>query len=513
MHHPVKLQVQASNNLTENVRYQEALERLCDARFASRLFTQDHTLWGPEAEEEASKRLGWIMSPERVSQVLAQFSAEHKNLFERQRFILCGMGGSSLAPELFAIFGGKKELSVLDATHPQQVRETIGADEDLAHTLFIVSSKSGSTVETRSHLATAVERLRKAGLCCAEHILIITDPGSALAEFAAKEFNPPLPTVFADPNVGGRYSAFTSFGVVPAALAQVPIEKLAQQAQESAKEFSCDTVTNPALVLAAAVYAGCAEGFAFEIAPEDEIEQALGEWIEQLVAESTGKEGTGVLPIVVSPQQVRCTGARVLFRAPAQDLDGAIMCEAPLGVQLLLWEVATCALGFLYGVNPFDQPDVESTKVAARKILKEGSAAGKEAETSAPEVKHIEEAAEMIIREARTDRYDHIALQAYLPRNKANRQALLALQSSLAQSLHLPVSIGFGPRFLHSTGQFHKGGAGCGFFAQFVEEAPEDLPIGADVTNLFGNLCRAQADGDAQVLTERGNRVLRLYLC
>jgi len=378
---------------------------------ASRISRQDPTLWGPAAEPEASVRLGWTdvfaaSRPlvEQVSRLRAELAAEGVD-----RVALCGMGGSSLAPEVITKTAGVP-LVVLDSTDPNQVRRAVS--QDIARTVVVVSSKSGSTVETDSQRRAFEQAFTDAGIAAAGRIVIVTDPGSPL-EAASKEAG--YRAIFnADPDVGGRFSALTAFGIVPSGLAGADVGALLDDAEAVADLLSQDAEGNPALVLGAAM-AGTTSARRDKLVFVDQGSGMAGfaDWAEQLIAESTGKEGTGVLPVVVEgPEAPEVTseaddvlvvrlvgterdesssidaevdaaaeeggaealdepriGSTSLSEGASEAARAQVTVAGPLGAQLLLWEYATSVAGRLLGVNPFDQPDVESAKKAARGLL------------------------------------------------------------------------------------------------------------------------------------------------
>lgn len=493
------------------------VEQLVADRVASRLFAGDAALWGEEAEPEASIRLGWTDFAARAAETIAAAESLRNELHANgvDRIVLCGMGGSSLAPEVIAA-RAKAPLAVLDSTHPEQVRRALGGD--LSRTAVVVSSKSGSTIETRSHRAAFEAAFRDAGIDPAERVIVVTDPGSPL-EASALEAGQRV--FLADPNVGGRYSALTAFGLVPASLAGVDARALVAEAETVRETLAEDSAANPALQLAAAIASGLPERYALAIAPASSSDEAagwgLGEWVEQLIAESTGKEGRGVLPVPLS------SGAPELLGIPPRTaglvtvsagsstgsaqppVHGTALVAASLGAQFLVWETATAVLGRLMGINPFDQPDVESAKVAARAVLN----AGAPTDDRVPVV-DAPQAAEIIAQVRASVTPDgYLSVQAYLDREGDAALSISALRNSLAEALGVPVTLGWGPRFLHSTGQLHKGGPPVGAFLQLLDTSDVDVAI-PDADSSFGALISAQAAGDRNVLIEHGRPVIAL---
>jgi glucose-6-phosphate isomerase len=504
---------------------------LVQERFASRLFAQDATLWGPEAEAEASIRLSWVGLHRSSRPLVGEIAAlrEHFRAEGVDRVVLCGMGGSSLAPEVICATAGVP-LVVLDSSDPDMVRSAL---VDLDRTVVVVSSKSGSTVETDSQRRAFQAAFAEAGIEPTTRIVVVTDPGSPLdQESRAAGYR----VVGADPNVGGRYSALTAFGLVPSGLAGADVEALLDDAEAVADVLSADDDANPALRLGAAM-AGT-EPLRDKLVLVDDGSGIVGlpDWAEQLIAESTGKNGTGILPVVVasaSDPEASSPGAdATLVRLTGDDEETGAVDElvhpdrseidvsGPLGAQLLLWEVATAVAGRLLGINPFDQPDVESAKKAARGLLesKGGTAEAPAFRDGAVEVRALggdwlgsastlDAAVDALFGQLGADGY--VAVMAYLDR--LADASLAGVRPRIAARTGRPTTFGWGPRFLHSTGQFHKGGPATGVYLQVTTAPAEDLPVpGRDFT--FGEFIAAQAAGDAQVLAEHGRPVLRLHL-
>lgn len=482
--------------------FEAALEALVQDRVASRIFAKDATLWGEAAEPEASIRLGWTDFAAAASELIPQIEALRAEFAAEgaDRIVLCGMGGSSLAPAVITRWAGV-ELTMIDSTHPAVVDRAL--EGDLSRTAVVVSSKSGSTIETRSHLAAFEQAFRDAGL--APRVVIVTDPGSPLdaesREVGRRVFN-------ADPNVGGRFSALTAFGLVPSGLAGADLQRFVADAEAARAVLAEDSAANPALRLAAAIAAGLPERFVLTTWSPEASDWGLASWIEQLVAESTGKEGKGVLPIAldtdapefrVEPPNTLSTGVAALGALEDLSRFSGLVAEGTLGGQMLLWEVATAALGRLMRIDPFNQPDVESAKVAARAAL------AAPAETAAPPV--LSSAEILAWLRDNTAGGGYVVLQAYLDPEAQSSQDLAGLRDEFAAELGLPVALCFGPSYLHSTGQLHKGGPALGSFVQFVDPNMPALPIpGSD--NGFETLIAAQARGDREVLQERGRPVL-----
>lgn len=492
-------------------------------KVASRIAAKDFTLWGKDAEAESSIRLGWVTSAtdsaplvESILALKAEFAAKGVT-----RFVLCGMGGSSLAPEVITRTAGV-DLVVLDSTHPDQIGAALAGD--LAKTAIIVSSKSGSTVETDSQKRIFEKAFTDAGIDKTDRVVVVTDPGSPM-EAAAKAdgyriFN-------ADPTVGGRYSALTAFGLVPSGLAGVDIAGLLNDANSVAELLASDDANNPALILGAALATTPGEfgnrdkiGIVSDGTPI----VGFGDWAEQLIAESTGKLGKGVLPVALeSDSQELHSGLADLLAvhvvADATVASGdAVAVSGSLGAQFLLWEYATVIASQLIGVNPFDQPDVESAKIAARAMLESRDAVipaqfvADSVEVRSTELaltgSTLSEAVKALLAKL-SDDDGYVSIHAYLDRTSAPEAE--ELRDLFAKKTRRPVTFGWAPRFLHSTGQYHKGGPRQGVFLQVVSVSDQDIQVpGRDFT--FGELIASQAAGDAKVLGALGRPVLTLTL-
>lgn len=509
---------------------------LVDHEFASRLVAKDHTLWGRAAEDEAAKRLGWVALFDDSRSLLPRLEQLRTELAEEgvTRVVLAGMGGSSLAPEVICATEGV-ELTVLDSTDPQHVAAVVA--EDIDSTVLVVSSKSGSTVETDSQRRIVQQAMTAAGVDPLRRTVVVTDPGSPLAEQSAAEG---VRAVFeADATVGGRYSALTAFGLVPSGLAGADVAQLLDDAEEAAGVLAADDATNQGLQLGAAV--GGTRPLRDKVVLVDAGSPlvGLGAWIEQLLAESTGKEGTGLLPVLVAdgePELARDADDVLVVQIVDPDaedgtsVDGdlgdtvasphVVRTGGSLGAQFVLWEVATAVAGSLLGINPFDQPDVESAKAAARGLLDSPAPqAGDAVVDGAVEIRVSGDAAEAAaattvsgVLEALVGEIPeagYLAVMAYLDRT--SETALEEIRPELAQRAGRPVTFGWGPRFLHSTGQFHKGGPHVGVFLQITSTAAEDVEV-PDRPFTLQQLIAAQAAGDAQVLADHGMPVVQLHL-
>lgn len=509
------------------------LPGLVASLIASGITAGDPDLWGPAAAPEAARRLGWVDAVTVSRPLVAEIEALRADLVARgiTRVVLAGMGGSSLAPEVIAATAGTP-LVILDSTAPGQVLAAIDGDAEaggLEQTVLVVSSKSGSTVETDSARRAFEAAWTDLGIDPAQHIVVVTDPGSPLDVSARaagyRVFN-------ADPNVGGRYSALTAFGLVPAGLAGADVSELLDEAEATLLEVAIDDPRNPALVLAAAI-----AGHQGDVPRRDKMGLVsdgthivgLPDWIEQLVAESTGKDGTGILPVVLLPvspeveqtpadlQIVRLVDDAVHFHILEQYPD-QVLVSGSLGAQLVVWEYATAIAGSILGINPFDQPDVESAKEATRGLLEALPAPAAPAFTEGDVQVRVSDAAlaasgtlagVLDALWAQLGPNGYVSVQAYVDRLAVPQ--LAGLRELVAADSGRPATFGWGPRFLHSTGQYHKGGPADGVFLQILGGGDVDLEIpGRPFT--FGQLIAAQAAGDAEVLVAHGRPVVTLTL-
>ena len=511
----------------------QALAQMAAADVLKRIEQRDYTVWRDDPAE-IRNRLGWLDAPAGMGTTVPRLQALRQTLLAEgySDVLLLGMGGSSLAPEVFYnIFGGDPaglRLAVLDSTDPGAVLAQ-AARLNPATTLFIVATKSGGTVETFSFFKYfynwTVDAL--GAEAAGAHFVAITDPGSKLQAVAGQlQFRD---TFLADPNVGGRYSALTFFGLLPAALVGVDVAQLLDRAQAVRKD---DGATLGA-ILGALAKAG-RDKVTFVTSPAL---ANFGDWVEQLIAESTGKDGTGILPVVGEalgdPAVYGADRLFVYLRLAGADAaqgehDAALAALAAaghpvvtirlhdlydVGGQFFLWELATAVAGHLLGIQPFDQPNVESAKVLARQMVAAYHELGRLPEDTPAPLSST--ALRAFLAASRPG--DYIALQAYVPPTPATTAALNALRLALRDRLHLATTVGYGPRFLHSTGQLHKGDGNNGLFIQFTADVLQDAPIpdeaGAAASGMsFGVLIQAQALGDGQALRDAGRRVIRFHL-
>jgi len=444
------------------------------AQLVERIWARDATVWTGADE---SRWLGWLDEPLRMQERVGELEAfAHDALSAFERVVVMGMGGSSLAPEVLRRSFSSRTVTVLDTTHPRAIRRLL--DElDLAKTLFVASSKSGTTLETRSHLELFWEHAEGRG----DQFAVVTDPGSEL-EALARERG--FRAVFAgEPTIGGRYSALSVFGLVPAALMGVDLGRLLERTEEMIEACRLDE-GNPGLELGLALGERWREGRdKVAINPDP---GGFGLWAEQLVAESTGKQGKGLVPAPgESPEGPDRQEAEVRVADPYE-----------LGQEFYRWEVATAIAGSILEINPFDQPNVQEAKDRTTRILSAGDDVSLEPSGSLDEL--LDGAAEG----------EYVCIQAFVDPERADELAPLVER---ARATGCVVTHGLGPRYLHSTGQLHKGGAPIGRFVQVVDDAGEELGIpGRDFG--FGRLLRAQAAGDAESLSERGRPLARIRL-
>lgn len=523
-----------------------ALDEMVQERIIARIWAHDYTVWKPGPAEIAN-RLGWL----HIADLMAAQIYRLQALVESVRadgytdVLILGMGGSSLAPDVFGkVFAGQNagflNLAVLDSTDPGAILAQ-AARLDPARTLFIVSTKSGGTVETLSFFKYFYNWTARALRTSPDtdrigaHFVAITDPGSRLATLADRYgFRA---TFLNDPNIGGRYSALSYFGLVPAALVGVDLETLLDQALTMA--CNCEPCNCPVDGDNNGAWLGAVLG---ELAKAGRDKVTLvtspplgnfGDWAEQLIAESTGKEGKGILPVVGEPLATPVDyGEDRLFVYLKLDGDGthdlamqAIKDAAypivqlclrdlyDLGDQFFLWEMATAVAGHRLGINPFNQPNVEAAKVLGREAVTAYTQSG-----ALPEDKPASLTAEALIGFlALAQAGDYISLHAYVQPTAETDAALLALRVRLRDRLKLATTVGYGPRFLHSTGQLHKGDRGNGLFIQFTTNDAQDAPIpdeqGSEASAMtFGVLKMAQALGDKRALQDAGRRVIRFHL-
>lgn len=465
----------------------------------NRLALKDSSMWGSDAQAEAMLRLNWIDLPESSRELLPQLDALSAKHRDKLHVVLCGMGGSSLGPEVIAKTF-KRELFVLDSTDPNYIKHALSFD--LNKTLVIVSSKSGSTIETASQRALFEKAFMDADLKPTDHIVIITDPDSPLDKQArAGGFT----VVNADPHVGGRFSALSAFGLLPASLIGVDVSVLLDNASDTKTAF----LKSSTLVVDMAYAISYLSGQYMSYSDSGCDMPGLSDWAEQLVAESTGKNQVGRLPVVIE------SGVESEFFSIAFSGTADLVVEADLASQFIIWEWVTALVGAALGIDPFNQPNVTEAKEATAALLHEWNGVlpnfSPDAIDGAVEIfglgSTIGESFTRFIDLIPEDGY--VAVMAYLDRR--DDAAIIELRSLLSKKSGRPVTFGWGPRFLHSTGQFHKGGQQNGAFLQITGDVDRDYEIPGQNFG-FKTLLAAQALGDGKALASRKYPLLRLNL-
>ena len=471
------------------------------AKAHPRIAAKDANTWGPAASAEAAIRLNWVDLDQSSRELLPLLDALAAKFRDKTDLVLCGMGGSSLAPEVIAQTY-KKSAFILDSTDPDYLHRALQGDA--SKLLVLVASKSGSTIETSSQRAFFEKYLSDAGLNPTEHMVFVTDPGSPLDQDVRKAG---FTVINADPNVGGRFSALTAFGLTPAALMGVDASVLLDQASDCRDLMK----TNPEVVIDVAyLLLTQAEQF-LGFTDSGSNFPGLSDWIEQLIAESTGKEEQGRLPIATEGfKEAAMGGAFSVSFAPGADLT----VEAELGEHFLFWEWVTALLGAALEIDPFNQPNVTEAKEATSAVLAEWNnslpvitTANSEGDVEIfGDGNTLVAALKNLI--ANTDADGYIAITAYLDR--AGDSKLTELRTVLSEKSGRPVSFGWGPRFLHSTGQFHKGGQQNGSFLQITGVTVNNYPVPGRAFD-FRTLLMAQALGDNRALATRKYPLLRLH--
>ncbi len=522
--------------------FEEELAKLSESDLVERIWKRDYKVWG-DSPAEISNRLGWLDIHERMKSESLGLQAWAKQMHNKglRHAVVIGMGGSSLAPEVFSelivpdLDSFALQLSILDSTDPVQIVE-LDSNLDLSRSLFIVATKSGGTVETLSGYAYYRNRFQRE--CpsenAGEHFVGITDPDSSLIELAQKDG---WQRVFVnDPDIGGRYSALSFFGLVPLALIGADVGRMLENVNEAIKQCQMPLARNEAAKLGAFMAFQALRG-------RDKLTLLmpprlfpLGDWLEQLVAESLGKDGKGILPVLrESADEITLFGndrcCVVFSMRQGQEnsnqewsLVASACAEAGhptvvlpsfpderLGSVFFQWEFAIAVAGHCLGVHPFDQPDVESAKIAAREFLDVYADSGKlpPSDTVPANAKHLIDFLET------EGKGNYVSLQAYLPLNNEIRGQLEALRQVICRRTGMATTVGIGPRFLHSTGQMHKGGPNSGLYIQLLKEPSYDMDIpGTQGTHAlsFGTLQAAQAMGDAEALKKEGRQILRVQL-
>jgi transaldolase/glucose-6-phosphate isomerase len=509
-------------------------------QFSSRLWAKDYTLWSSTPVPELTDRLGWLELPETMEKRVDELRtfADKVKADGFRHVVLLGMGGSSLAPEVFQqTFGnaaGYPELRVLDSTHPAAVR-SVEAQVDLARTLFLVSSKSGTTTETHSFFYYFWDKLRRLQAEPGDHFVAITDPGTPLEKLAAER---KFRATFAAPeDIGGRYSALTVFGLVPAALIGVDVGEVLARARRMSETCGAAVAAadNPGLVLGAALGE-------LALAKRDKVTflcspslSAFPSWAEQLIAESTGKDRKGIVPVaneeMAFPEKYGEDRFFVYLRLNGDEnhlLDRQVAAleanghpvtridlsdKNDLGQEFFRWEVAVAAAGAAIGIHPFNQPDVQLAKDLAKKAMDKNGAgktsSSRKAEVDIADREALQQALSAWLGSKKAR--DYVVVQAYVNPSPEHTAKLKEVSVLLQERLGAATTFGFGPRFLHSTGQLHKGGPNSALVLQIVDEPGDNLPV-PETNYTFDALIQAQAVGDFTALKQRRRRALRVNL-
>jgi transaldolase / glucose-6-phosphate isomerase len=530
---------------------QKRLNRLQEEGFASRLWNKDPALWkhDPETRKAIVNALGWLDVPEKLQDELTELKAFAREIRAAGfiNVLVMGMGGSSMTPLCFerslAVENDKIPLTILDTTNPETVLK-LSKDLPLAQTLFIEASKSGTTAEPNAFSDYFFARLQEIkGVKAGENFIAITDPGTLLVSKAEKLNYRRIFTNFAD--IGGRYSALSYFGLVPAALMGLDVEKLFSSVlvMKQACGSGLPESKNPGVTLGAVMGELALHGRNKVTFLLPESIQTLGLWLEQLIAESTGKEETGVLPVAGEPLgdpgaygddrlfvyyqiENESSPTMEILVGELKKLDHPVVTVRlqktdDLVQEFFRWEIATATAGAILRINPFDQPNVQESKSNTLRILEDLEKQTSK-DTREPLFKDqdlqvfgveagnsLKEILESFLGRQRPR--DYVALMAYLPEKPSVEKKLQEIHGLIRNKFHLATTFGYGPRFLHSTGQFHKGGPNSGLFIQITADPPEDAAIpGAHFT--FGTLIEAQARGDMEALQKYGRRTLRIHL-
>ncbi|GAA4365079.1 hypothetical protein GCM10023185_35100 [Hymenobacter saemangeumensis] len=519
--------------------------------FTAGFWQKDAALWVQDEAGQQSIRsfMGWLRVAETMMEAVPEIEAFVREVKAAgfRHVVVMGMGGSTMAPIVFkAAFTGEGglPLSVLDTTDPGTVRQ-LEESVPLAETLFIVASKSGTTAEPLAFGDYFYDKLRQLkGDKAGENFVAITDPGSKFVTAATEQGYRRIFLNFAE--VGGRFSALSYFGLVPAALYGIDIRELLSRSLVMMRACGSegDVATNPGLELGVAlgVLAQQERDKLTLVVPE--VLSDFGLWLEQLIAESTGKEGLGVLPVAGEPVREPAVYGQdrvFVYVGYAGDADAAnrsavaaleaaghpiirIDMSGPLdlGAEFFRWEVATAVASAVLGINPFDQPNVQAAKTATDRLMKEVEANGQLPQSQSPAATEngisyfsavqggsAAEVLQAFLAQARPG--DYLCLQAYLTESPALNAGLQELRTRVQNQYHIATTSGYGPRFLHSTGQYHKGGPDTGLFVQFTVDHPQDLPLpGRSYT--FGTFKNAQAQGDLEALHSFNRRTLRIHL-
>ena len=500
----------------ENRAIAHEASRWSSDKLMTRLWNKDPTVWSTEPAPELADRLGWLTLPTSAARHIDQIEVLRREALAEgvRHIVLCGMGGSSLAPEVFAHSlprePGHPSLIVLDSTHPDAV-VNVAASIELSKTWFIISSKSGGTLETLSFLRYFWAQASSITDSPGDRFIAITDPDSNLEHLAsARGFRA---TFLADAEVGGRYSALSAFGLVPAGLIGCDISALL--AAGAAAAALCGQGTplerNPGFVIGVTMARGVQTG-------KDKVRfvgsghgEHFGVWVEQLIAESTGKDGTGIVPIDGGPTRPEASDELMIHvgtrhGSMAADVDMELASASELATAMFIMEMATAVAGAQLGIHPFNQPDVQRAKVLANEAME-----GKLAEVASATSIRSPDLHAIITPALSLESMSYISIQAYLAPTEATDTALRRLQFAAVERTGVATTVGYGPRFLHSTGQLHKGGPSGGIFIQIVDTSQNEVRI-PETAVTFNALIAAQSDGDRLALTDAGRTVISVSL-
>ncbi len=522
------------------------LDKLKQNNIIERIWKKDFTVWS-EKPDEVSNRLGWLDCNQIPSSSLREINSFVDDIKNEgfENVVIMGMGGSSLAPEVFSkTFSSKFNIFVIDSTHPDVIND-LEQKVSPEKTLYIVSTKSGGTIETISLMKYFFTRAAKklGNETVKNHFAFITDPGSGLEEMGKKLG---VRKIFInDPNIGGRFSALSLFGLVPAAFAGVDLFKLMIELNNVVKESQQNNLEQNSPAQLGAVIGTLAnkgiDKLTFFISPKL---PSFGAWIEQLIAESTGKNGKGILPIDGEPITAinNYTKDRVFIFIHLENesfLENEVKefenADVPvikiklkdiydIGKEFFKWEFATAIAGYLIDIQPYDQPNVESAKIVAREMIKNyietkvlpqnnPKFAGSSFDINTDKG-YSELGSELDF--DKSD-YEYISIQAFINPNSVSEEKVTELKKAIQKKYNLPLTYGIGPRFLHSTGQLHKGDKGKGLFIQLIEENSSDLmipdePLADCYSYSFGVLVKAQSLGDRKALLDAGRKVITIEL-
>lgn len=507
------------------------LEAVRRGNLIQRIWEKDPRVWSDEPVAELTDRLGWLDLPEELERRVKALRQQIKALGSWKSVVLLGMGGSSLAPEVFASMlpgdDHRPGFTVLDSTHPEAIRK-VRSSIDLQETLFIVASKSGTTLETLSFFryfwAEAKDTVDTPG----RHFVAVTDEGSPLEDLAIKRG---FARVFLAPaDVGGRFSALCEFGLVPALLAGLNPETMIDSMMTLVRQIQQDQpLRNPAACLGSLIGLASRMGRDRLTIWTPESWKTFPIWLEQLIAESTGKDGRGIIPVVHEPfpEDGHYPPERVfiVYAEPgespltADQMDRLTRSGHPLifitvpgphyvGGEMFLWEWAIALAGAIIGIHPFNQPDVQLAKDFTRKAMKriEGSASF---DNSGESPEDMNQQRDIVRRHLKEGHY--LGLLMFLPPDSISDETARNFRREVVNRYHIATTAGYGPRYLHSTGQLHKGGPDHGFFLQFIGPIGEDIPV-PETEYTFGQLITAQAEGDWLALRQRGRDIIRVEL-